>query len=168
MDFTDFSWQGWQPKLQATLCFVVDRKAGKILLMRKKRGLGKGKINAPGGKLDPGESLLECAVRETQEELNIEALEPSRRGTLWFQFTDGLAMEVGVFLAEKWHGEPTETEEGAPCWYPINAIPYEEMWQDDRYWLPDLLANRHFKARFFFHEETILTAELQYAQKGEV
>lgn len=34
--------------------FVV--RGGEILLIEKKRGHGAGKVNGPGGKIDPGES----------------------------------------------------------------------------------------------------------------
>jgi len=66
-----FDWEGWKGEVLATLLFVV--KDGRILLIEKKRGHGAGKVNGPGGKIDPGETALECAVRETQEELHIHA-----------------------------------------------------------------------------------------------
>lgn len=166
IDPAAFDWEDWSPALQATLCFIVDEAAGRVLLMRKKRGLGAGKINAPGGKLDPGETLAQCAARETREELGVEALDPRHRGTLWFQFTDGLAMEVAVFLATRWRGEARETDEGAPQWTGIRRIPYSRMWEDDRHWLPSLLAGRHFHARFVFEGEAILRAELDFAAGG--
>ena len=60
-DYASIDWEQWQGE-KATLLFL--RKDDQILLIRKKRGLGKGKINGPGGRLDPGETLAECAVRE--------------------------------------------------------------------------------------------------------
>ena len=50
----DVDWESWIPEQRATLLFVV--KDGQVLLIHKKRGLGAGKINAPGGRLDPGET----------------------------------------------------------------------------------------------------------------
>ena len=50
----DVDWDHWIPAVHATLLFVVQDR--RILLMRKKRGLGAGKINGPGGKLDSGEA----------------------------------------------------------------------------------------------------------------
>ncbi len=93
----EIDWASWQPTVRATLMFVCEE--GRVLLIRKKRGFGMGKVNGPGGKLDPGESELDCAVRETVEELGVRALDPVKRGELWFQFVDGLAMHVAVFHA---------------------------------------------------------------------
>ena len=70
----DIDWNSWQPCEKATLLFVLQQE--KVLLIRKKRGLGKGKINAAGGRLEPGETAMDCAVREVQEELCITVLDP--------------------------------------------------------------------------------------------
>lgn len=52
-----FQWPAqWTPDILATLMFVV--QDGKILLIRKKRGIGAGKVNGPGGKFEPGETAL--------------------------------------------------------------------------------------------------------------
>ena len=60
-------WQeAWQPEFVGTLLFLVDRN--RVLLIEKKTGHGMGKINAPGGKWDIGESLMACARREMLEE----------------------------------------------------------------------------------------------------
>ena len=37
--------------------FIIDEAKREVLLIRKKRGLGAGKINGPGGKIDPGEKF---------------------------------------------------------------------------------------------------------------
>lgn len=66
MRIHEIDWASWKAKDPATLVFVV--KEGSILLIRKKRGLGAGKINGPGGRLEAGERPLEGAVREAQEE----------------------------------------------------------------------------------------------------
>jgi 8-oxo-dGTP diphosphatase len=53
---TDIDWTTWKPTDRATLLFVVDRPNGRILLIEKKRGLGAGKVNGPGGRIDEGET----------------------------------------------------------------------------------------------------------------
>ncbi len=158
-------WTQWQPSLRATLLFIIDESNHSVLLIRKKRGLGAGKINGPGGKLDPGETSEQCAVRETQEELHVTALDPVKHGELWFQFTDGLGMIVDVFLATKWQGTPTETPEAIPLWTPIDAIPLHEMWADDAFWLERTLKQRHhFIGKFDFDADTMLTHDLVWKE----
>jgi 8-oxo-dGTP diphosphatase len=147
-------WTTWKPNVRATLLFVV--KNNEVLLIRKKTGFGKGKINGPGGKLEPGETPLQAAVRETEEELGILPLDPISAGTLQFQFTDGLAMHVSVFTATVYVGDPTESIEAAPLWFPIDEIPFDEMWPDDRLWLREALDGRTFHGTFEFDGETML------------
>jgi 8-oxo-dGTP diphosphatase len=151
----DVNWATWQPTEYATLCFVV--RDGQILLIRKKRGLGGGKINGPGGRLEPGESVLQGAIRETQEEIGVTptGLEPI--GELYFQFIDGYKLHVTVFHADNCVGNLIETDEADPFWVPVAEIPYDEMWQDDPYWLPLLLARKQFKGYFIFDVEQLLS-----------
>jgi 8-oxo-dGTP diphosphatase len=156
-------WSTWQPQLKATLMFIVDEAEQKVLLIRKKRGLGAGKINGPGGKMDPGETELQCAVRETQEELHVTALNPLRHGELWFQFVDGLAMLVGVYRATAWEGTPTETPEAEPLWTPLAELPFDEMWADDRYWLHQVLVQKqHFVGKFLFDGDSMLSSDVVF------
>jgi 8-oxo-dGTP diphosphatase len=163
----DVDWDHWLPAVHATLLFVV--RDGRILLIRKKRGLGAGKINGPGGKLDSGEAPRVAAVRETEEELCITAavreteeelcITPTgveQCGELSFQFTDGLSILGYVFLASGCEGRPQETEEAAPLWTPVDAIPYHEMWADDEIWMPWLLEGKKFAGRMLFEGDELL------------
>ena len=154
----EIDWASWVPRDRATLVFVV--RGGEILLMRKKRGLGAGKINGPGGRLEPGETALECAVREVQEELGVTPRELRYAGENAFQFVDGYSIHVSVYVASAFVGAPTESEEGAPLWFALDAIPYDEMWEDDRLWLPLALAGVPFTARWIFDGDRVLDYEL--------
>ncbi len=151
----EFDWAAWQPKERATLLFVI--KEGRILLIRKKRGLGAGKINGPGGRLEPGETSVEAAVRETREELGIEALFPDHRGDLHFQFVDGYSLFCSVFVSPDFRGTPVETDEALPIWTSLEHIPYHEMWDDDSHWLPGVIDGRKFTGFFHFDGEKMLS-----------
>ena len=148
-------WARWQPTEHATLCFVTGN--GQILLIHKKRGLGAGKINGPGGRLEPSETPEQAAVRETQEEVGVTPVGLERRGTLHFQFLDGYKLHVVVFSATDCIGQLIETAEAKPFWKDVNQIPYEEMWQDDPHWLPLVLAKRQFRGYFVFDGERLLS-----------
>jgi len=150
----EIDWSAWKPVDVATLCFVV--RDGEILLIRKKRGLGAGKINGPGGRVEPGETPLACAVREVQEELCVTPTGLVARGEHRFQFVDGYSIHVHVFTAEDCEGEARETDEAVPQWTPLDAIPYGEMWEDDEIWLPMMLAGTPFDGRYIFDDDKLL------------
>lgn len=151
---SEIDWDGWRPVEVATLVFVV--RDGEVLLIEKKRGLGAGKVNGPGGRLEPGETPLAAAVREVEEEVLATPSGLARSGELRFQFLDGHSIHVHVYRADALHGEPAETGEAVPFWCPLAAIPYERMWEDDRHWLPHLLARVPFDGRFLFDRDRML------------
>ena len=138
----------WMPRERASLCFVVE--AGKILLIEKKRGLGAGKVNGPGGRIEPGETPEEGAIRETQEEVGITPTGIEWAGELSFQFRDGYSLHVMVYRASGWTGELGETDEAKPFWCSTSEIPYGRMWADDEQWMPRLLAGEKFRGWFEF------------------
>jgi len=154
--------------IHATLCFIVrDRSPGHVLLGKKKRGFGIGKLNGIGGKLEPGESPEEGIIREVQEEVGLtippSALRAVAQITFRFPFMEAFNHFVHVFVATDWEGEPIETEEMLPSWFPVNAIPFERMWQDDAYWLPIVLQGKSLSAEFEFGEdnETVVQWSIQ-------
>ena len=154
----DIDWQSWKAVDEATLLFVV--RDGQVLLIRKKRGLGAGKVNGPGGRIHAGETPREAAVREVQEEVCVTPHGIDERGELSFQFVDGYSIHVHVFLATGCEGEVRETEEAIPLWTPLDAIPYDEMWADDRHWVPLMLAGQRFDGRFVFDGDAMLDFDL--------
>ncbi len=155
---SDIDWEQWQPVDRATLLFVV--RGEQVLLIRKKRGLGAGKINGPGGRLEPGESFAACAVRETEEELVTTPSMPVASGQLQFQFVDGYSIHVHVFRADDCDREPQETDEAIPLWAHVDELPYDEMWADDRIWLPLLLRQEPFHGRFLFDDDLMVDHEM--------
>jgi 8-oxo-dGTP diphosphatase len=151
-------WAAWKPTEYANLCFVM--RDGQILLIRKKRGLGAGKINGPGGRLEKGETALAAAIRETQEEIGVTPTGLQEIGELFFQFLDGYKLHVAVFAASGCEGELCETPEATPLWTDIGEIPYHEMWEDDAHWLPLLLKRKRFRGYFVFDGEKLLSYRL--------
>lgn len=142
----------------ATLLFPI--RDGRILLGLKKRGLGTGKWNGFGGKVED-ETIEEAAIREAFEECGLRVapqdLEP--KGVFEFFFPDQ-DLRVHVFFARRFEGEAVETEEMRPRWYPLGAIPYERMWGDDRHWLPHALDGRTISGSFRWDERGLTDLEL--------
>ncbi len=140
---------------QTTLCFLL--KDDQVLLAMKKRGFGAGKWNGVGGKVAEKEDVVAAAAREIKEEVGVtvapEDLE--RVGTLNFDFSDehDWAQSCTVFIARRWEGEPSESEEVRPQWYRKNALPFDSMWVDDPHWLPMVLAGKKIKGKFLFEDK---------------
>lgn len=153
-------WEKWVPEMRATLMFI--RVGDQVLLIEKKRGIGAGKVNGPGGKIDPGETPLQCAIRETQEELHVTATGVRKMGELFFSMSDIPDIHCHVFMADGYEGTPTETPEAVPLWTKVSEIPYDRMWDDDRYWLGEVLEGRTFRGRFRFDREEILWREVLF------
>jgi 8-oxo-dGTP diphosphatase len=115
-----------------------------ILLGRKKKGFGAGKIMGLGGHVDPGESEADCAVREVYEESGIVIVPSSATWRAEFNFDFPTRPEwnaiVTVFFGECWSGQVCGSEEIIPEWFDIDSLPFDQMWDDEAYWLPRVLA----------------------------
>ncbi len=154
MQVQDINWQQWKPDDIATLLFVTE--GNNILLIRKKRGLGAGKINGPGGKLEPGETIEQCAIRELKEEVGLTANNIKWCGENLFQFADDYRMHVHVFKTDQYEGSPIETDEAIPIWYSKELMPFEEMWEDDYLWVPHMLSDTIFMGKYLFDGDKML------------
>jgi 8-oxo-dGTP pyrophosphatase MutT (NUDIX family) len=137
--------------IHATLCFILHEN--KVLLLKKKPGLfGAGKWNAPGGKLQPNETPEKCARREVYEETGLE-VRPRKVATLeFYKFEKRRDPDwTGhVFLTDTFSGILREGKEGILRWFPINKPPFDEMWEDDRYWYKHAVEGRKFRGLFYF------------------
>ncbi|KAF9169189.1 Nudix (Nucleoside diphosphate linked moiety X)-type motif 1 [Mortierella sp. AD011] len=125
-----------------TLVMVMDKDQQKILLGYKKRGFGAHLWNGFGGKVEPGETPKEGALRELEEEAGI-TVKPEKlykAGILLFLFeNDPVGLETHVYKAFEHEGQIRECDEMRPQWFNFADIPFDQMWEDDRVWLPKLL-----------------------------
>lgn len=133
-----------------------------VLLGKKKRGFGVGRWNGFGGKVEKGETIEGGARREFREEAGVEVLFLEKAGLIEFEFKGNPEiLEVHIFRAREHMGQPTESEEMKPKWFPFDEIPYSEMWPDDIHWIPLFLAEKKFQGRILFGEEDkILSMDL--------
>ncbi len=144
-----------------TLCIVHQHP--RILIGQKKRGFGAGRWNGFGGKVMPNETVEQAAKRELLEEAGIEVSRIEKHGILDFEFQGNPEiLEVHIFKALDFEGEPTESEEMLPQWYYVDQIPFKEMWPDDIYWMPLFLKGKKFKGKILFGEkDTILEKDIK-------
>ncbi len=155
----DIDWSSWEPKQRAVVCYTVTD--GKVLLIHKKTGLGAGMVNAPGGRIEPGETPLDAAVREYGEEVGLTPHNLVKRAELSFVFTDGLSLHCTVFFSDSCTGTMVETDEADPFWCDVKKIPFDEMWQDDALWLPPALEGKLLIGRFIFDGENMLSDDVR-------
>ncbi len=112
----------------------------------KKRGFGAGKWNGVGGKVQE-EGVEEAAIREAREEIGVEIKALQKVGLLDFI---PMNLRCHVFLVDDWEGEPAESEEMQPKWFAYDEIPYGEMWDDDKVWLPMVLEGKKIQGSLSF------------------
>lgn len=147
------------PLLQVCVCYLLREQDGRteVLLGRKKEGLGKGNFVGLGGKLEPGESAVDATVREVFEEAGVVVaasdLEPRGRLTYHFPHRQAWSQESNVFVCRSWLGEPVGSDELDPEWFALDAVPFDEMWDDARRWLPTVLSGGRVRRTFVFGED---------------
>lgn len=159
--------------LHTTLVFLLrgDGENPEVLLAMKKRGFGKGQWNGAGGKIEPGESSVDAARREVQEEIGVQVGELKQAATMEFYLASDHAdypthVRCDVYVCLDWAGEPSESEEMAPQWFGVRDVPYDQMWPDDRFWLPHVLAGAVVEGVFELGRDNALRAWQVVSRKG--
>ncbi len=126
----------------ASLAFILSEdKKSFLMVHRNKRGDDQHlwKYNGLGGKMEAGEDILACIIREVQEEAGLICENVELRGTVswpgfgkngedWFGF---------IFLVHQYKGTPMlHNEEGDLQWKGIAELETLPMWEGDKYFLP--------------------------------
>ena len=135
-----------------TLCFICHDD--KVLLGKKKRGFGEGWYNGFGGKLKKGETIRQAAVREIHEESGVHVDEDNLEsvGEIIFHFDDMPDAEFrgNIFMVKQWQGEPRETDEMLPEWFTHDTLPLDNMWEVDKYWVPQVLSGKRISGHCYY------------------
>ncbi|RZC34968.1 NUDIX domain containing protein [Asbolus verrucosus] len=139
-----------------TLVFL--KRQGSVLLGLKTRGLGKGLWNGFGGKIEDGESVVNCARRELREECGLMASDLKQLGVVKYEADfEECASIVHVFTSSKFEGEEKASEEMNPIkWYKYHDIPYMQMWPDSVSWYPLMLQEKFFSAHVIYSTESTI------------
>ena len=141
-----------EPRLfvPATLCYV--QRDGQTLMLfrnRKPNDIHEGKWNGLGGKVEPGESPLDCVVREVREESGLTILDPTFKGFIAFPLFDGRRdWHVHLFTAARFSGELIDSPEGELAWIDNDKLLDLPLWPGDRIFIPLLFQPGVFMGRF--------------------
>jgi 8-oxo-dGTP diphosphatase len=107
---------------RVTNCVLI--KDNQILLLKKPR---RGWWVAPGGKMEPGESVRDACIREYREETGVYLKNPSIKGIFTFIMKDGDKVlsewMMFTFFATDSDGVNVDVcEEGELSWHPVEDV----------------------------------------------
>jgi 8-oxo-dGTP diphosphatase len=153
----------------ATLAYI--RYIDEVLLLfrnKKENDFHEGKYVGIGGRLEPGETPLECIIREIKEETGYSFSRDSIqfRGYIYFddisrnKTNDDLpAFNWLVFIysgvvSNKKH---FINAEGDLQWFSIRDIPYDKMWDGDKKFTPKILESEDIiEGKFLYKDNKII------------
>jgi len=153
-----FLWKGRCPLIssfnviQASLVFpVVTHGPNRVVLLgrvKKTSSSWLGRYNGFGGKFSAEDRKCprRCALRELEEEAGICGIDSDLEfiGKFWTIAVTGdwvNRWEVSCFRLYDWSGEPYETREMSPSWFPLEAFEHGLPPFADRLVSPFLLTN---------------------------
>lgn len=144
----------------ASLCLLV--RENTLCLGIKKKKLGKGKYNGFGGMQEAGETVEQTAIRELEEEARVHAEEYHKVAEMTYRFPSQPDWDqiVHVYIVTRWKGEPTETDEMTIEWFSFDSIPYHNMWDNDKYRLPQVLAGNKLKGTVVHDGNTTIDKQI--------
>jgi 8-oxo-dGTP diphosphatase len=149
------------------LCLIRRSTAGgpEVLLGLKKTGFGQGRWVGLGGHIEAGEKAAAAAAREVEEESSLvvspDVLEHAASIEFRFPWRPSWDQTAEVYLTSSYTGEPAESDEIAPRWCPEDALPFDGMWDDARYWMPRVLAGEHVAVTVTFAADCATVARIE-------
>ena len=146
---------------EVTCAMAFYRRGDEVLVAMKKRGHAPGKYHAIGGKLEPNESYEQALARESREEIGVRPMNYWAVAELDYMKPDGdepWHIYHRVYLCDEWEGEPADIEAMTPEWFKLEQVPYDMMWPDNEYWLPQVLAGNKVYGEFTYDKDENLIA----------
>lgn len=135
-----------------TLCYI--RRGGKTLMVhriKKANDMHHGKWNGLGGKLEPGESPEECAIREIFEESGLIVKNIILKGMITFPgFANEEDWYAFIFVVDQFEGVLIDSPEGPLEWIEDSALFDLNLWDGDRIFLKWLDRTGFFSAKFTY------------------
>lgn len=119
--------------LQTTLCYL--EQDGCYLMLhriKKKKDVNHDKWIGVGGKFEPGETALACALREVQEETGLTMQNPQYRGIVDFYCAPWPAERMHLYTCTEFTGTMTDCNEGSLEWVPKETVQDLPIWPGDK------------------------------------
>lgn len=110
------------PTIVPVVALALIDDAGRVLMQQRRIGKAHGGLwEFPGGKVEPGESLVAALVREIAEELGIELL-PAALEPLSFAASPADPHVVLLYTCRQWSGQPRCLDGEAIDWFAADAL----------------------------------------------
>lgn len=125
---------------------VMIFKDGKVLLGKRKNAHGDGEYAFPGGHLEFNERLVDCAKRETKEEVGIEI---TNIGFMYFTNLHHLGSKhyIQVGMQADWKSGEPQNLEPEKCegwgWYTLKSLP-SPLFTTVQYYLESYKTGQNF------------------------
>lgn len=127
----------------ATVCYL--KKDNQVLMLKFNKKWGK-VYSPPGGKLESGETPLDCILREFREETGLTLINSKLQGlSYWKDDKEGI---IFVFVAEDFEGKIEESEEGTLEWIPLNNLEELNQFDQNKKFTKCLFKDELFESKF--------------------
>ncbi len=124
------------PVKQTTLCYI--ERGGEYLMLhrtKKRDDDNRDKWIGIGGHIEPGETPMECVLRECREETGLTLLDCRCRGLVRFRNDRYPDEDMHLFTATRYTGQLIECDEGDLEWIDKQRLLSLTLWEGDRVFL---------------------------------
>ena len=145
-----------------TLCYI-ERGNEYLMLHRTKKinDMNHDKWLGIGGHIEPGETPMDCVLREAKEETGLTLLDCAYRGIVRFRSDRWPDEDMHLFTAARFEGDVKVCDEGDLAWIDKRRLLALTLWEGDRIFLALLDAGAPFFDLLLRYEgETLAAAEL--------
>jgi 8-oxo-dGTP diphosphatase len=118
---------------------ILKKEDNILMCQRKKGGRYELKWEFPGGKLETGETIEQCLVRELREELAIEAISIRIIETQSAFYEDGGIFEVTYCDVGTYQGDLTNNVFEQFRWVPISELPQFDILEGNKAFVAKLV-----------------------------
>jgi 8-oxo-dGTP diphosphatase len=148
--------------IETTLCYI-EQNTQYLMLHRtkKKKDPNSGKWVGVGGKIEKGESVEECLLREVREETGLELIKYQYRAKIYF-YSDIYYNEImHLYTASEFTGDLIECEEGELVWIDKFKVLELNLWQGDKIFIQRLLEddNKPFILHLYYEGDKLVKVD---------
>ena len=132
---------------------------------KKENDMNKDKWIGVGGKLEKGETALDCVLREAFEETGLTLHAPIYRGVIYFRNSYYYDEDMHLFTCSDFSGTIKECDEGVLEWVDKDNIYTLPLWEGDKIFLEALVKDdRFFYLTLNYDKDTLISHELKYGE----